>query len=267
MSVPVCKKKSLHALFPAIASLATIAVESLSSFLDAIRCDQSLAWNSLRQLENDFLLYGKFNITKLQDIVRTVNSLRNKTLSIEKVITGQDMHTLQVAHLVSHVAGRITFVHKVNLYVHSVLERQIRLYEWLLRHLQDLLDSIGILSTGRLPPLLFLPLLLHNVTQKAIAMVRDRHPDYDLAINHITEYYDMNLATFGIDDGGHMIVAFPVFVKDHTSKPKILYEIETVKVPIPDKNDQVDSYSEVTYSKPYMAISKDYYIQLHIQEL
>ena len=71
-------------------------------------------------------------MSKLQDIVHTVNSLRNKTLSIEKVITGQDMHTLQVAHLAPHVAGRITFVHKVNLYVHSVLERQIRLYEWLL---------------------------------------------------------------------------------------------------------------------------------------
>ena len=35
--------------------------------------------------------------------------------------------------------------------VHSMLERQIRLYEWLLCHLQDLLDSIGILSTGHFP--------------------------------------------------------------------------------------------------------------------
>ena len=46
------------------------------------------------------------------------------------------------------VIGRMTFIHKLNLYVHSMLERQIRLYGWLLRHLQDLLDSIGILSTG-----------------------------------------------------------------------------------------------------------------------
>ena len=28
-----------------------------------------LAWNSLKQLKNDFLLYGKFNVAKLQDIV------------------------------------------------------------------------------------------------------------------------------------------------------------------------------------------------------
>ena len=43
----------------------------------------------------------------------------------------------------------------------------------------------------------------------------------------------MKLAMFGLDSDGSMVVAFPVFVKDHASKPKTLYEIEMVKVPIP----------------------------------
>ena len=64
-----------------------------------------------------------------------------------------------------------------------------------------------------------------------------------------------------------MVVAFPVFVKDHASEPKTLYEIEMVKVLIPNKNAEADSYSEVKYSKPYLAINEDYYIQLRIQEL
>ena len=98
-------------------------------------------------------------------------------------------------------------------------------------------------------------------------MVRRTHPEYVLAIDHITEYYDMKLATFGIDSERNMIVTFPVFIKDHASEPKTLYEIETVKVPIPDKNEQAHSYSEIKYSKPYLAINKDYYIQLRIQEL
>ena len=42
---------------------------------------------------------------------------------------------LQVAHMVPDVIGRMTFIHKLNLYVHSMLERQIRLYELLLHHL------------------------------------------------------------------------------------------------------------------------------------
>ena len=219
-------------------------------------------------LNTDFLLYGKYNVKKLQDIVMTINSFTwNRTLSIERLLTGQDMHTLQVTHMAPDVIRRMTFIHKLNLYVHSVLERQIRLYEWLLHHLQDLLYSIGILSTGHLPPLLFPLTVLQNITANAIEMVRKMHPDYALAIEHITEYYDMKLATFGLDSDGNIVVAFPVFVKYHASEPKTLYEIETVKVPIPNQNKEADSYSEVKYSQPYLAINNDYYIQLRIQEL
>ena len=106
-----------------------------------------------------------------------------------------------------------------------------------------MLDSIGILSIDHLPPLLFPPTVLNNITTNAINLVCKSHPDYVLGIDHITEYYDMKLATFGVDADGNMVVAFPVFVKDHTSEPKTLYEIETVKVPIPDQNKAADSYS------------------------
>ena len=271
--VSVCKKRAVPALIPAIASLVMIAVKSLNSFLQkkcskamatglsALRHDQTLAWNSLQQLEHDFLLYGKYNVEKLQDIVMTINSLWKRTLSIGRLLTGQDLQTLQVAHMAPDLVRRMKFIHKLNLYVHSMLERQVRLYEWMLHHLQGLLDSIGILSTGHLPPLLFPPTVLQNFTANAIEMVHKTHPDYDSAIEHITEYYDMKLAMFGLDSDGSMVVAFPVFVKDHASKPKTLYEIEMVKVPIPDKNKEADSYSEVKYSKPYLAINYDYYIQ------
>ena len=75
-------------------------------------------------------------------------------------------------------------------------------------------------------------------------MVCKTHPDYDLAIEHITECYDMKLATFGPDSDDSMVVAFPVFIKDHASKPKTLYEIEMVKVPKTNNNEEADSYSK-----------------------
>ena len=173
------EESSACSLVPALASLVMIAVESLNSFLQkkqskamatglsALRHNQTLAWNLLWQLEHGFLIYGKYNVEKLQDIVMTVNSLQNRTLSIERLLTGQNLHTLQAAHMAPDVIGRMTFIHKLNLYVHSMLERQIRLYEWLLCHLQDLLDSIGILSTRHLPPELFPPTVLQNVTTNA----------------------------------------------------------------------------------------------------
>ena len=120
MPVPVCKKGAVPPLVPALASLVTIAVESLNSFLQkkrskamatglsVLRHNQSLAWNSLWQLEHDFLIYGKYNVEKLQDIVMTVNSLWNRTLSIERLLTGQDLQMLQVAHMVPDVISRMT---------------------------------------------------------------------------------------------------------------------------------------------------------------
>ena len=39
-----------------------------------------------------------------------------------------------------------------------------------------------------------------------------------------------------MDSEGNMIVTFPVFVKDYTSKPRTMYEIETIKVPIANHN-------------------------------
>ena len=51
----------------------------MATSLSALRHDQTLAWNSLQQLEHDFLIYGKYNVEKLQDIVMTVNRLWNRT--------------------------------------------------------------------------------------------------------------------------------------------------------------------------------------------
>ena len=80
-------KRGFAAFIPALASLATIAVESIGSFLqkkhntalskglNAIKSDQSLAWNSIKQLEDNFLLYGKYNLDSLEKIRHTVNHL------------------------------------------------------------------------------------------------------------------------------------------------------------------------------------------------
>ena len=60
--------------------------------------------------------------------------------------------------------------------------------EWLLRYLKDLLNAIGILSTGHLPPFLFPPTILENITTNALLMVKKSHPNFVLAIKHLTEY-------------------------------------------------------------------------------
>ena len=95
-------ERSLTAFIPALASLATIAVESIGAFLQkkcnkalekglkAIKSDQTLAWNSIKQLEDDFLLYGKYNIDSLEKIIHTVNHLGDRVHQMEGLLMGKD---------------------------------------------------------------------------------------------------------------------------------------------------------------------------------
>ena len=77
----------------------------------------------------------------------------------------------------------------------------------------------------------------------------------------------MKLAAFGIDDKRNLIVQFPVFVHPHNQQHLILYQLETVPVPIIDRNENAQSYTHLKVTKPYTALNSETYISLTIQEL
>ena len=78
----------------------------------------------------------------------------------------------------------------------------------------------------------------------------------------------MKIVTFAVDQQMHsLIVVFPAFIKDYKQPPLALFEIASVPVPIKDSNKQADSYSQVVIEKPYIAMGKDYFIQLRMTEL
>ena len=278
-SYPFRTKRGFAAFIPALASLATIAVESIGSFLQkkhntalskrliAIKSDQSLAWNSIKRLEDDFLLYGKYNLDSLEKIIHTINHLGDRVHQMEKLLLGKDHTVATQQFLHSSYIGRLLFAHKLNIYMTSIQETQLRLYDELERVLREFLSAVRILSKGYMPASLFSPTILRRITSNALQMVQKKNPDYVLTIKHITEYYDIKMVTFGVSDGGELVVAFPVFVQDHTRESITLYELETIKIPITDTNLAANSYTEVMTSKPYIAFNNDYYMQLHFPEL
>ena len=77
----------------------------------------------------------------------------------------------------------------------------------------------------------------------------------------------MKLVTFGIDDQRNLIIQFLVFVYLHTQQHLILYQIETVPVPIIDENEQTQSYTYLQVRKPYISLNSETYISLRVQEL
>ena len=93
------------------------------------------------------------------------------------------------------------------------------------------------------------------------------NPDYDFVIDRLHLYYDMYLVTFGIDKAKNIIIQFPVFIQPYTQQPLILYQLETVPVPIIDQNTQALSYTHLQVGKPYIALNSETYISIQQQEL
>ena len=128
-------------------------------------------------------------------------------------------------------------------------------------------QAIRVLSKGYLPTTLLSPLKLNIILEKVRDTVQKENKDYDILIKRLYLYYDMKLVTFGRDDKRNLIVQFPVFVHPHNQQHLTQYQLETVPVPIIDKNENAQSCKHLKITEPYIALNAETYISLRIQEL
>ena len=219
----------------------------------------------MHQLKKDFLLYGEYEVNSTENIMNMFHNIDKRTSTLEYWIEGGSTQMAQAYW--KQATGPTMYSHQLQLYLNSLEEKYIRLYEALVTELRLLLRSISILSKGHLPPQLFPPSTLKEISEMAIQMIGKENPDYVLALPHLTDYYDIKLVTFALDEEDRLVICFPIFVKDYKREPMTLYQIETVKVPILDKNPNASSYTELSIQKPYIASNKAYYIQLVLPEL
>ena len=72
----------------------------------------------------------------------------------------------------------------------------------------------------------------------------------------------MKLVAFGIEKERDLIIQFPVFIQPYTQQPLILYQLETVPIPIIDQNKQAHSYTHLQIDRPYIALNSETYITI-----
>ena len=128
-------------------------------------------------------------------------------------------------------------------------------------------SAIRVLANGYLPISLVTPSKLRRILNEVKTAIRKTNPDYDLVIDRLHLYYDIQLVTFGTDKDKNLIIQFSVFVQQYTQQPLILYHLETVPVPMIDGNVQVQSYTHLQVNKPYIALNSETYISIIQQEL
>ena len=154
------------------------------------------------------------------------------------------------------------------LFLTTAREKYVKMYERLINQLRMYSKAVRILSKGYLPISLLPPSKLNMILQEEVKeALQITNRDYDLVIKRIYLYYGMRLVTFGIDDKRNLIIQFPVFVQLYTQQHLVLYQMETVLVPILDENKQAQSYTYLKINKPYIALNSEIYISLRMQEL
>ena len=99
-----------------------------------------------------------------------------------------------------------------------------------------------VLAKGYLPNTLITPKKLQEILSEVKNSLLITNPDYTLVLDRLHLYYDMQLVTFGIDSDMNLVIQFPVFIQPYMQKPLILYQLETVPVPVLDLNMKAQSY-------------------------
>ena len=153
------------------------------------------------------------------------------------------------------------------LYLRTLKGKYIDIYNEFISQLHICAKAVRILAKGYLPISLITPLKLQEILNSVKETLNKTNPDYDIVIKILHLYYDMKLITFGIDRNRNLIIQFPIFVQPYTPQPLLLYQLETVPVPIVDKNTKADSYIQLQIKNPYLALNMETYIHVWQEEL
>ena len=249
LNEPDRKKRFLSAVLGTVASkIIGLVLEGISSFLHhqrhralnkaskQINERQNIEHNRIYHLEDTMIIYGKYNSDTLTNLIDTVHRIHNLTSLKERLFVGRVNEWLkqQLTHYNDEHSYSITTL----LFLRTINEKYVRMYERFINGLKSYSKAICILSKGYLSISLIPHSKLEAILQQVRTALAKTNKNYDLVLNRLYLYYDMKLVTFGIDQDKNLIIQFPVYVAPYTQARLTLYQIETVPVPILNMNDR-----------------------------
>ena len=218
------------------------------------------------KLNDTMLMYGVYNAETLEKLIKTVHEICNATSSHEKLFAGEHDHSLfRVLYI--DALGMQQYATNSLLFLRIIQDIYISLHRELITQLHTYISAIRILAKGYLPNTQITPKKLQEILSEVKKSLLITNPDYTLVLDRLHLYYDMQLVTFGIDSNMNLVIQFPIFIQPYVQKPLILYQLETVPVPILDQNTKAQSYKHLRIKKPYIALNSETYISLKQQEL
>ena len=159
--------------------------------------ETTIQCNKLIRLENSMLTYGIYNAETLEKLIDTVHNIHNATSLLGRLFAGQQS-SLTLRSLYANSLGLHHYSINSLLYLGTVQDKYIALCRELITQLHIYATSIRILAKGYLPISLVTPSKLREFINDTKTAICKTNPGYDLVIDRLHLYYDMQLVTFGI---------------------------------------------------------------------
>ena len=162
------KKRFLTTILGTITSkIIGLAFEGISDFLhhkrhkalqkavNIINSRSEIDHNRVYHLEDTMIMYGKFNSDTVMELVKTVHQMQNVTIWKEKNFVSEMNKWLK--HKLADMHNEFNYSIDSVLFLTTVKEKYVRMYEKFIAELKSYLKTIRILSKGYLPITLITP--------------------------------------------------------------------------------------------------------------
>ena len=212
--------KQKHGLITTLVSgFIGLAYEGISSFLQkkcndalqkamiAMNSEAKFQCNKLLKLDNTMLMYGIYNTEMLEKLIDTVQELHNVTSLHGRLFAGEHNPAL-FRILYTNVLGVQQYAFNSLLFLRIIQDKYISLYKELVTQLKSYISAIRVLAKGYFSK-------LQEIRDAVTKSLQQTNPDYALVLDRLHLYYDMHLATFGIDREMNLVIQFPVFIQPY----------------------------------------------------
>ena len=171
------KKGFLTTILGTIASkVIGLSFEGISSFLhhkrhkalqkavNILNSKAKIDHNRVYHLEDTMIMYGKYNWDTLMDLINTVHKMHNVTTWKEKVFVSEINGWLK--NNLAHIHNEFDYSIDTILFLTTIKEKYVRMYEKFIAKLRSYSKAIRILSKGYLPITLTTPSKLEVILKQ-----------------------------------------------------------------------------------------------------
>ena len=187
--------------------------KALQKAVNVMNSKSEIDHNRVYHLEDTMIMYGKYNSDTLMELVKTVYQMQNVTTWKEKIFVSEMNKWLK--HKLADIHNEFDYSIDTVLFLTTVKEKYVRMYEKFIAELKSYSKAIRILSKGYLPITLITPSKLEAILKQVQIAIAKTNQDYELVLNRLYPYYDMKLVPFSIDNQKNLIIQFPVFVQPY----------------------------------------------------